>query len=566
MPTNSTTASNSPSLTPEGQAAALWIFIESKTPRFSYEDALGVISELQPRPGEDPKSLAKRLRKALQTRRITLKHTHALHAASQVQGHSSWHTNDEADAARLQLTSMETVGTEIPLRIVEFASWSELADELCAWADRLLARGELPLGVMTLNVAEHALNFTAPRPANPGNQRQQPQSWPLGTITPLLDKDGWLLTAPPALEKLRRHLEETGKAVLDGHAVLHLCANSRDRSGEPMSVTMTDVPNSELVLQREDDEDDPRSGYEIARGDEVTCWHQLELSMRNDTSGVMPELDISVPEEGSGCWTVNGRRYVWVLETLKPKEYVPGRVNRYLGPGDCERLLRRYQLAKRIHGQSFKFHEQTKRLQYLGSLPEDYRVNLHFMLHRINGAGLEWESYCDKFGAEPSPPQDRFPVGFIFQFLQDLKVEDPNKVFAMPNLSEMARIDDDSLLRALIPRVESVRYGKPRDLGNELEEKLLEAVDNFATALRMQKFMGGGGLQMEKELPYLLYASDAAELCASVDALGLLMYAAVMPHLISTKGLIPDVPGVDAWPWALGNAVFLRFERRGDQP
>jgi hypothetical protein len=563
MPVASATVPHSSPLTPEAQAAALWTFIEAKTPRFSFDDALSVIRELQPRPGEDPKTLGKRLRKALQARRIALKHTHALHAASQVQGHSSWHRNDEAGADRLQFTSMETVGTDLPLRVVEASSWAELAGELRAWADRLLARGELPLGVMAVHVTEHALNFSAPRPPEPSDQRQQPQSWPLGTVTPLLDKAGWLQDAPPTLEKLRRHLEETGKAVLDGYAVLDLCARSHSRPGEVMAVTVADTRNSELVLHREDDEDDPRSGYEIARGDEVTCWHQLELSMRNDTTETMPELEITVPKEGVGCWLANGRRYVWVRETLKPKEYVPGRIEHFIGPGDCARLFRRYQLAKRIHGKTFKYHEQTKRLEYLGSPPEDYRVNLHFMLHRLNAAGLTWEGYCEQFGAEPLPAQDRLPVGFVFQFLQNLKVEDPNKVFATPNLSEMARIGDDSLLRALMPRVESVRYGKPRDLEKEREEQLREAVDTFASALRMQKFVGGGGLQMEKELPYLLYANDATELCASVDELGLVMYAAVMPHLLSTKGLIPEVPGVDAWPWALGNAVFLRFERRG---
>jgi hypothetical protein len=565
MPVASATASKPTPMSPEAQAAALWTFIEAKTPRFSFDDALGVIRELEPRPGEDPKVLAKRLRKALQARRIALKHTHALHAASHVQGHDSWHTNDEAGAARLQFTSMETVGTELPLRVVEALSWAELADELRAWTDRLLARGELPLGVMTVHVTEHALNFSAPRPAEPSNQHQQPQPWPLGNVTPLLDKAGWLQDSPVAMEKVRRHLEETGKAVLDGHAVLQLCANSHGRAGEPMSVTVADAPNTELVLLREDDEDDPRSGYEIARGDEVTCWHQLELSMRNDTTDEMPELDISVPQEGTGCWMVNGRRYVWVLETLKPKEYVPGQINHFIGPGDCQRLFRRYELAKRIHGKSFKFHEQTKRLEYLGSLPEEYRVNLHFMLHRLNAAGLTWEGHCDKFGAEPLPQHDRLPVGFVFQFLENLKVEDPNKVFATPNLSEMARIDGDSLLRALMPRVETVRYGRPRDLEGDMEKELRDAVDNFGTALRMQKFAGGGGLQMEKEMPYLLYANDATELCASVKALGLVMYAAVMPHLLSTKGLVPEVPGVNAWPWALGSAVFLRFERRGDE-
>lgn len=564
MPVTSTAASESSPVTPEAQAAALWTFIEAKTPRFSYDDALGVIRELQPRPGEDPKTLAKRLRKALQARRISLKHTHALHAASQVQGHSSWHTNDEAHAARLRFTSMETVGTGLPLQVVESSSWADLADELRAWADRLLARGELPLGVMSMHVTEHALNFSAPRPAEPSDQRQQPQAWPLGAVAPLLDKAGWLRDAQTALEKLRRHLEETGKAVLDGYAVLDLCARSHSRPGDVMGVTVTDTPNSELVLLREDDEDDPRSGYEIARGDEVTCWHQLELSMRDDATNAMPELEVTIPKEGVGCWLVNGRRYVWVRETLKPKEYVPGRIKHFIGPSDCERLFRRYQLAKRIHGKTFKYHEQTKRLEYLGSPPEEYRVNLHFMLHALNAAGLTWESYCEKFGAEPLPAQDRLPVGFVFQFLQNLKVVDPNKVFATPNLSEMARIDDDSLLRTLMPRVESVRFGRPRDLEEERATKLREAVDNFASALRMQKFVGAGGLPMENELPYLVYANDAAELCAAVDELGLVMYAAVMPHLLSTKGLVPDVPGIETWPWALGNAVFLRFERRGE--
>ena len=124
---------------------------------------------------------------------------------------------------------------------------------------------------------------------------------------------------------------------------------------------------------------------------------------------------------------------------------------------------------------------------------EGHRVNLHFMLHRLNAGGLTWEAYCDKLGVEPLPAQDRLPVGFVFQFLQNLKVEDPNKVFATPNLSEMVRVNDDSLLRTLVSRVESVRYGRPRDLDQGLEDRLMEAVDNFATALCMQKVVGAGG-------------------------------------------------------------------------
>lgn len=529
MPVASAARPHSEPLSPEAQAAALWTFIEAKTPRFTFSDALSVIHELQPRAGEDPKLLAKRLRKALQARRIALKHTHALHAASHVQGHDSWHTNTEADAARLQFTSMETVGTDLPLRVVECSSWAALASELCAWADRLMSRGELPLGVLALRFTEHALNFSAPRPPEPADERKQPQIWPVGTVTPLRDKEGWLAEAPAAIEKLRRHIEETGKAVLDGYAVLHLCANSHSRPGDFMSISVADALNSELVLHRQDDEDDLNSGYEIARGDEVTCWHQLELSMRNDTTDEMPELEITVPDEGSGCWMVNGERYVWVLQTLKPKDYVPGRSDYYIGPPDCARLLRRYQLAKRIHGQSFRFHERTKRLEYLGTMPETYRVDLHFMLRQLNAAGLTWESYCEENGGEPLPADSRLPVGFVFNFLQNLKVKDPNKVFATPNRSEMARVDNDALLRTLMPRVDFVRYGKPQGVDAQTEKKLRDAVENFATAIRMNQFVGSGGLQMDKELPYLLYANDATELCAVTSELGLVMDAAVMP-------------------------------------
>lgn len=130
------------------------------------------------------------------------------------------------------------------------------------------------------------------------------------------------------MEKLRRHLEEGSKAVLDGYAVLRLCAESHGRREMPMEVTASDVTTSELVLKHEPDEDDPHSGYEVARGDELTCWHQLELAMRNDRTEERAELKITVPDEGVGAWIVNGIRYIWVLETLKPSEYVPGRIGR----------------------------------------------------------------------------------------------------------------------------------------------------------------------------------------------------------------------------------------------
>lgn len=566
MPFNySATAPDHNQLTPEAQAGALWTFVQLKSPRFTFDDALDVVEQLKLREGEDPRTVAQRLRKALQARRIAFKHTHALHAASRLAGYSSWHTNEHAGTPRLRFTTLDGSKGLTPesLQTGEFKSWDDMATELRRWTDRLYARGQLPLGVLALKFADGTLNFSTPVPPDKDSPNQQAQFWPLAAVTSLLEEESWLEDAPTALEKLRRHLEENGKAVLDGYAVLQLCASSTDRKDMPGSVAIADVANTELVLMREDDEDDPRAGYEIARGDELTCWHQLELSLRNDTANEMPDVSITVPDEGNGAWFVNGTRYVWVLETLKPKEYVPGRVHRFLGIPDCVRLLRRYKLAKRIHGGTFKYHQQTKNIGYLSGVPETYRVDLHFLLHQLKAANLTWDGYCEKFGAEPLPMQDRLPVGFVFQLLQNLKIEKPNLIFAKPNISEMERVDDDSLLRALMPRIDSVRSGVlPRGLEEERVKELHKALEDFGSNLRVRMMTSGRGLHVENELPYLLYASEAEQLRATVQDLGLTMYAAVMPNLLSTKGLVPDSP--NAWPWALGYALFVRFERQGD--
>jgi hypothetical protein len=81
--------------------------------------------------------------------------------------------------------------------------------------------------------------------------------------------------------------------------------------------------------------------------------------------------------------------------------------------------------------------------------------------------------------------------------------------------------------------------------------------------LHAQKILTAGGLQGKNELPHLVWASDAQEFRLATDALGLVMYAATVPHLFPTKDILPDTPGVNMLPWALGNALFLRFERDG---
>ena len=71
----------------QATAAALWTFVHLKVPRFTSDAALKVVEGLRPRPDEDPKALAKRLRKALSEAGVSLKHTAALDAASRILGH-----------------------------------------------------------------------------------------------------------------------------------------------------------------------------------------------------------------------------------------------------------------------------------------------------------------------------------------------------------------------------------------------------------------------------------------------------------------------------------------------
>ena len=104
-----------------------------------------MIDRLGLRPGEDPKPLAKRLRAALEAHRVAFKHTNALQAASRLTGFASWHENKDDDTHRLKFVTFDNN----QVRETLFRSWDELAIELRAWVDRLFARGQLPLGVLT---------------------------------------------------------------------------------------------------------------------------------------------------------------------------------------------------------------------------------------------------------------------------------------------------------------------------------------------------------------------------------------------------------------------------------
>jgi len=534
-------------LSEEEQAAALWVFIHLKLPRFTSESALQVVRRLAPYMGESPKSLAKRLRRELGARGLTIKHAAALNATARLLGQESWHSIPAASPA-LKLLILGRPDNAQPV-----SDWRELGAILCSIADEWLGERDSRLFQVRFGPNYMMMNAMVARPGS--GKDEPPESWPLLVVNPVEMSDTWLEGAGTALERLRRYLEESGRAVLDGFEVLHLCeANRKVPVFTWPQGKANDVCNSELILLRADHEWD--AGYEIARGDEMTCWYQFELAIRDHRG-----RDIAINEE-DGAWRVGDGRYVWQLSTLRPTEIVPGLTHSELGPRHSPRLFRRYQIAKRIYQGSLIHHEQTKRLEYLGTAPETYRVNLHPLLLAMNKLGLTWEAYCSEIG-QVTPMEPRLPTGFVLALLKRLDLEDPNIVFARPTRSELARVDDDQLLRALLPRVDHVLYRLRRGVPDEMKSAVKDAIEEFATSIRLRTLQSGGQLVDPKDpLPYLVYASDGEELRLKLEEQGLVMYAGVIPHLFSTKGVIEESENM--WPFAIGNSLFLDIDLADD--
>ncbi len=537
---SSTSADVNSPLSPEEQAAALWTFVHLKIPRFTTEVALEVVKRLAPRAGETPKALARRLKTELRAKGINLKHAAALQAAARLLGFESWYAA-KLSGAKLKLTTVGPSGGE---RLVE--SWQDLAPLLCAACDAFLMERPSRLFQVRFGPASMMVSAAVADEEKPGH----PQSWPIFVVNAVGQGAGWLDDAPAAMERVRRHLEEPGRAALDGIAVLQLCNAYTTIFGTPPAPTPADACNSELILLRTDNELD--TGYEIARGDEMTCFAQFDLAIKDHANE-----EVTLDEE-YGAWHVGNGRYVWQLSTLRPKEIVPGLMIHELSYDFSERLLRRYKLVKRVFEGRLAYYDHTKRLEYLGLLPETWRIDLHKLLHALRDAGLTWESYCAEVGEE-MPLKPELPIGFVFTLLERLNLDDPNKVFARPTRSELARVNDDKLLRTLLPRVDHVRYRLARGASAELQAAVRDAIEELSSSMLVQQSQVRGQLVDPKDpLPHLVFAGDGEELRGKLADLGLVMYAGVMPLLRPTKGMVEQAPNMA--PFALGYSLYLDID------
>jgi hypothetical protein len=539
-------SSNRPS--PDAQAVALWTFVRLRVPRFTSEGALEIVKSLAPAADEAPQKLAWRLRRELAARGVYLKHTHALEAASRLLGHRSWHSARSCvrPAPTLRLNCLSSSG-EILL-----PSWEELSQHLRAVCDVGLQESKSRI----IRSRFETRSFTLSVAIDAARERQDGRTWlPLLIVTPIGEDEDttWLDGSATCLEKLRRYLEESHRAILDGVAVIELCTQHKSVGLGllPEPLRASDAANTELVLLREDDQQDPGSRFEIARGDEMICWSQLEMAEDHH------EQEIRIDEE-TGAWHVGRARYVWEFSTLRPMDYIPGLLTSNLSVRQSHKLLRRYKRAKQMLSGHVTYDETTKSLEYLGAPDESYRVDLQTLLHAMKNGGITWEPYCAEIGVTQLL-EPKLPLGFILGLLERLNLSNPNVIWARPTQAEMAPVDDDGLLRALLPRVDHITYRLRPGLDSALKMQVQEAIAELSTSIALQKQIG---FTLEDPLPYLVYGGDGEELRVALEELGLKMRAAVIPHLIKTDGATDK--SLNLAPFAFGFSLYLDIRLHDD--
>lgn len=497
----------------ESRAAALWTFVHLKTPRFASADALDVVREVAPQPSEDVKPLAKRLRAALARRGVSLKHTHALEAASKLAGYKGWHAGGSEAAKK-------------PLALVFHAPW--LNRELHGWNDAVEVISDYFLGVIKAGgLRTFRFEFTADsvglhQPLSDAHDAQ-------GRRTPFLrivwseEDQGQLRSAVAAIERVRRRFEETEyDSIVDGLAAIQFCTQK-----PPEDAQAEDALNSELVVL--DSNPGPYSAAEVARGNELQCWR--ELSLLQEENKWQPDAPMTL--EGTDWVSPDtGKRYRWQLSTLRSTGgAVPKVVVRDLTAEESTRLLRRRNMVAR--GRRYLVPEDTvRRLQMFDSERRDVdidwvAVSAHVLSERVP---KDVAANALKVGSASG----RGPVSLreFEQLMNAIDADNPQPFIRMPERKHLALLEDDELLRVLVSRIESVEPLLPRGLDEERTKKAGQLVDMFSTSLRMDARDDDASINhaMPRGGPYLMHAGAGRDLLEGLAALGLVAHGGLTTY------------------------------------
>jgi hypothetical protein len=159
--------------------------------------------------------------------------------------------------------------------------------------------------------------------------------------------------------------------------------------------------------------------------------------------------------------------------------------------------------------------------------PTHCRLDAHRALHALKNRGHTWETFCAHVGQARPLANKPVELGLFLALAEFLEHADPASLLMRPARSELSPVRDDQLLRALMPRVNHVRYRLPAGLDSPRRTAVQEAVQEFATSIALRS----GAIRIEPALPDVVYISDGEELRLTLEEAGLTMFVGLMPHL-----------------------------------
>jgi hypothetical protein len=526
------------SFTLSERAARVHAYVVQKHSRFDREAAERVAAGVEPYWFEPTKALAKRVRAALVAEGVKIGHESSLHLTARLQGFSDYFSAPKGpDALATVVFGPEAVALSSP-------DWRTCTHALVDACERWLD-SHPNSRLLRLEVSPNLLAIYGVAAAASG---EGGVSTPVAAVRPLVGGT-WLEGAASALETLRRHVEESRRATLDGLALARFCS-SRDRDALPYCpwpVTQaSDAPYSELVLMHQDHELD--AGYEIVRGDEVACWLQL-------LEALAAQQPSAIRLDDDGAWLSGNERYLWEVVTLRPHEVVPGLSHANLPFDESRHLLRRFQAAVRGHNLQPLRDGARRRFGGIDEPPSHCQLDAHSVLRSLRKRGETWEGFCASIGLEGQLPNKPVELGVFLTLAEHLEHADPTSLLHRPTRSELSAVVDDQLLRALMPRVDHVRYRVASGVEISQREVLQEAVQDFAASIAMRN----GALNIKPALPDVVYAGDCEELRLALEGVGLVMFIGLMPHLAPvSEDIRAKFPQVGRY--AFGTTLFIDID------
>jgi len=519
---------------------ALFDFFRYRKPALSAPVAMEIVRSLSAVPRENRKAFATAVRQEFDARGFKLKQTHALHLAARLMGFQSW---PQVSRTLSAFTVSFIDGRQIAAR-----DWADALDQVC---EQCLAEQEVSRELV-LRAYSHGLTISHRH--HDRDRDGMPIEMLIAAINPVDALAPWWQGAHGPLESFRRRLEEGHHFFVDGYLAARLCSREYQFSALACASRLIDAGNSELVLSQQDHPDVAYEMTEIARGDELECFAQLERALDRAPG----TLEIEIEDE---AWVVQGRRYRWELVTLRPHDYVPGLATFIFAEPEYSKLKHRYYLARAVLNPTKPRRANPKTLTEVDGPRESYRVNRHAMLRALHDIDLDWASYSARYPEDtPEVLESEMPLGALLKFAERVPMKDANVMFARPNRSELSRIDSDDLLRALYCRVQHVVYRVPQGIDPELKDQVQEIVKEFAESVHAYHLIRAGAFQtpVEHDTAHLAWIDDARTLCERTRDAGLTLFAGRIPRLIGMEGMeLP--PGVPRF--AFGHSLYLDFDR-----